>query len=366
MPGTGTTLPAEPLEQRQWDSLFQGARGERLIGLAASAIADGAMAVTPEQTDQVRRAHIAVTGKVLVLEGLLLEVVGLLERADVDYRVLKGPSLAHLDYPEPSLRSFADVDLIVPVTRFDDVTALLAAAGCVRTLPELRPGFDRRFGKAVTFVTASGTGIDLHRTLDRGPFGLTVRLSDLWSGSSTFWLRGQALRALEPETRFLSVCYHAALGNLPPRLTPLRDVAQMLANGRLDAERVCSLARAWRGEIVVARAVRLASERFRLEGEDPLSVWARRYRPGLLDRHTLAVYLDPDRSQAAGALHRLRFIPGVRDRLAYVSALAFPTRGYLGERKYGYVARWRRSLLPWREVKPASIQEEAPPETSVT
>ncbi len=50
-------------------------------------------------------------------------------------------------------------------------------AGGRRRFSEVRPGFDRRWGKGACVVAADGTELDVHRTFVAGPFGLTVDLS---------------------------------------------------------------------------------------------------------------------------------------------------------------------------------------------
>ena len=102
--------------------------------------------------------------------------------------------------------------------QFDDAVAALARAGHHRRFPQPRPGFDRRFSKGTSFVTDEGTEIDLHRTFAMGPFGLTMKLDDLWARASTFRVGGVDLHALGREERFLHTCFHASLGDNPPRL----------------------------------------------------------------------------------------------------------------------------------------------------
>ena len=56
--------------------------------------------------------------------------------------------------------------------------------------------------------------------------------------------------ALAREERFLHSCFHAALGDNPPRLLALRDVAQVLLDGRLDLHLVRALAASWQADAV--------------------------------------------------------------------------------------------------------------------
>ena len=170
--------------------------------------------------------------------------------------MLKGSAVAHLDYPDPSLRTFGDVDLLVRSRDIDAAVAVLAARGARPRLGRAPPGFDRRFGKGATFTHRHGPGDRPAPDVRDG----AVRTADapggpLGAAEDTFDLAGRPVRALDAECRFLHACFHAALGNAAPRLVPLRDVAQMLLFGGLDMDRVDRLMRAWQAEAVVARAV---------------------------------------------------------------------------------------------------------------
>ncbi|HEX2699643.1 MAG TPA: nucleotidyltransferase family protein [Acidimicrobiales bacterium] len=351
LPTTIATPSTVPLPLAEWDHLLARIRQERLEGLLNRVIADGALAVTPRQAEEAAAANSAAVRLVLRLEAVLLDTIDVLTRAGVEYRVLKGAAVARLDYPEPTLRSFVDSDVLVRSDQFDRAVAALIDAGHHRaSTPQLREGFDRRFAKGATFLTADGLEIDLHRTLDRGPFGLALRLPDLWESSSTFVLAGRTLTSLRPEGRFLHACYHAALGDVTPRLVPLRDVAQMLLDGRLDLDLVRYLSSTWRANVVTARAVRLAWTRLGLDVETPFSTWALTYRPKRWEDRAMSVYLDSRRTEAARSLATLRFIPGAMNRLAYLGAVAFPSRTYLAARGRGRFSHWRRAHWPWRRT----------------
>jgi hypothetical protein len=325
-----------------WAELLGRARGQRLTGFLALAVREGALTTRPDQAEQAATAHREAMATVLLLERLLLDTTCLLTREGIAVRVLKGSSLAHLDYPALELRSFGDVDLLVRSEQFDDAVAVLARAGHSRRFPQPRPGFDRRFSKGTSFVTDEGTEIDLHRTFAMGPFGLTMKLEDLWARASTFRVGGVDLCALGREERFLHTCFHASLGDNPPRLLALRDVAQLLLGGRLDLHLVRALAASWQADAVLARAVQLTWQTFGLDvAVSALATWAAAYRVDNQARRALAAYTDPHGGYSARSAAALRAVPGMRDKAAYLRALAFPARDYLDPRHRGRVDRWR-------------------------
>jgi hypothetical protein len=317
-------------------------RAARVTGLLDLAVRDGALPATSPQIEQAATAQREAMVTVLLLERLLLDTVALLRTACVTARVLKGSSAAHLDYPSPELRAFGDVDLLVRSERFDAAVAVLEGAGHQRRFPQPRPGFDRRFGKGASFVTHDGHELDLHRSFAMGPYGITLKLGDLWAREATYRVGGVPLAALGREERFLHACFHAALGDNPPRLVALRDIAQMLLDGRLDLRLVRLLAASWQADAVLARALGLTCTTFAIDVDaSPLTAWAAGYRPGRSAQRALSVYIDPDGGYAARSFAALAAVSGLRAKASYLRALAFPTRGYVDQRHAGHMDRWR-------------------------
>lgn len=347
--GTLHDCPQEPLDEATWTSLTRVVRQQRLTGMLTSAITAGAWPATPEQWEEALDFHVDATFGVLQLEWALLAVVEELAAAGVEARVLKGSAVAHLDYPRPHERIFGDVDLLVRGDDFDAAVATLTAAGYVRRFPQPRPGFDRRFSKGTSFAMPNGLELDLHRTFVMGPFGLLVDLEDVWTGHSEFQLAGSRLRGLSDEVRFLHACFHAALGDVEPRLVPQRDVVQMLLSGKLDVELVRTLMRRWQAEPVVARAVALSWETLAVADVVALSAWAQHYTPTREQDAFLSVYRDPRGSYAAKELLALRTIRGLRDKSAFLHALLFPERQYLTGRHSHRSQRLRRAWTAARE-----------------
>lgn len=344
-------FPPRPLEDDEWESVIATANWQRLAGLLARAVADGSFPATPSQ--QVAAAELAflATRLDLRLERTLLRVVDLLDETRLETRVLKGSAVAHLDYPEPGMRSFSDVDLLLRSDDFDAAVTTLSSAGYCRRYPQPRPGFDRRFGKGACLVSPSQSHeIDLHRTLVLGPFGLTIPLHQLWERSSSFVLAGRSLAALAAEDRFLHACHHAVLGQQPPRLVPLRDVAQMALAPSLDEERVRARCREWRAEAVMAEALRAAWERLHIDASTTLSRWAASHCPTRQERSALRSYAGAG-TYSAKAMASVRVVPGIRGKAAYVSALAFPQAQYVRNRHEGRLRRWRHAIHDARRAR---------------
>ncbi|MPZ64383.1 MAG: hypothetical protein GEU83_02255 [Pseudonocardiaceae bacterium] len=348
LPGASRAFPREPLDDGAWASVLPAARAHRVTGLLRATIDGGALPVTETQAQQARSAHRSGMVRALSLERELIAVVDLLAESAIETRVLKGSAVAHLDYQQPALRSFIDLDILVRPVDIDRAVRVLVAAGFVRTLAEPRPGFDRRFDKGTTLRSPAGFELDLHRTFVLGPWGVLVDIDGLWDCGQEFTVGGRSLRALSRPNRLMHACYHAALGDWPLRLASLRDVAEMLPDPGQDGETLIQLASAWGVEAVVAAAVADAHRLLGIPAAGELALWAQHHVPSRRDLARLALHTRYDKTFAAQALATLPVIPGLRAKAAYLRALVLPDRQYTAGRHASALARFRFAL---REVR---------------
>jgi hypothetical protein len=316
----GGVLADEPLSEERWGQLLSNVRAERVVPQLLHAATDGAITCSGEQMRDLEQAQLDAMAHVLQLDHLLVEVASILESSEIRFRVLKGSALAHLDYSDPSLRCYGDVDLLIDQTRYADAIEALGDVGITRRSAEVSPGFDSRFGKGTTLVTDVGYEVDLHRMLVFGPFGVTITPEELFAREEGFIVGSTPLPALALEERFLHACVHAVLGSARPRLIPLRDVAEIAFRDDLDLALVHRLAVGWNAASVVAAAVTTAWDTFALADAIALSVWAAGYEPTAREARALRMYRGR-RSWSAQAIASLPVIPGWKTRADYTRAL---------------------------------------------
>jgi hypothetical protein len=344
LPGATPALPRDVLDHETWDTVLRAAFRLRVTGHLVHALDHGVLPVTDGQQAAAFEAHERALVRDVMLERLLLTTVVELKAANLATRVLRGPSVAHTVYPEPGLRSFGDIDMLVAQQDYDDAVTALCDRGGRRRYAEPRHGFDRRFGKGVCIETPDGLEIDLHRAFVAGPFGLAVDAGALFDSSATFALGGRTILTLDPEAQFLDACFHAALGGSQIRLVPLRDVAQIALCSPLDTDRLRELCRAWRCGIVVQRAIGLTWDAFTLSAVPEVVRWARAHEPSAFERQALHSYVSVDRSYARQAVAGLRALRGFRAKATYAATLLFPTRAYVRSRDGSYLRRAGRGL----------------------
>jgi hypothetical protein len=344
-PQVSQMLP-QPLNTLQFLKLLDAATRERLLGLLAACASTNAGSFTADQHSLISTACHTQLSVHRMLNNLAVTTARMFERDGLEVRVLKGAAHAHLEYADPELRHYIDVDLLVRGSDLDRACALLLQAGNARRgFPDRVPGFEGRFGKGIGFITTSGAGIDVHRTLAQPPFGLNVREADLFAKPRPFSLADTTLLAMSRSARFLHACLHAGVGDYVPRTVPLLDVLRMAAAPDLDHAHVLNTAAEWRITAVVQRAFKAAVER--LPGT-VVPTWAEglmSYEPSDWERRAMALALA----------HRppgLELLPAVwmsltepRDRARLAVAMVLPSRTYLSGRYRGYLDYWRSQYL---------------------
>lgn len=344
LPTCSPIAPSEPLSAEEWHACLALLRAQRGEGPLAWAIEAGWWPATDAQRDAVRLAHRGLMALSLVLERELLAFDDACGPTGIEFRVLKGTAVAHLDERDPSSRGFGDLDLLVRGEDLERIGALLEADGGTRRYPEARAGFDRRFSKGVSYAFDRNVEIDLHRTLASGAYGLSIDLDELFAATEPFVVGDRKLLALDRSSRFVHAAYHGLLGGRTIRLTALRDLVNTAPVDEAATRTVLDRARRWQGEGVLARAIEVA--RAELCWRPPLLIgaWAAGYEPTRRDRRWLAAYEGGDRSYAAQMLVGLEALPGVRERVAYAVANATSPVGGSPP-----THRWRRGMRALRQ-----------------
>lgn len=312
--GPPSVLSAET--DGRWSTI---ARIDRLAGLLRAAIQAGDVVADDQTSARVDEIwHEQLHGAVVV-EALIVRTAEVLDEAGVTWRLTKGAAVAHLDYPDPALRPFGDADVLVHPADWTAAVDALTRAGCRRQRPEVEPGWDSRFGKGATLNSPEGLEIDLHLRFAIGRFGVRSHMEDLYVASDSITLAGTHIPTLDGPGRLLHSCHHAALGGFR-HFRAHRDVAQQLLVTEVDWRAAVDIARAWRVQAVVARAITDTWDVLNLQIDHPAYAWASSTATSLADRRALDVFAAerPFRQQALTAVGALPW----RDVPAYLRPLA--------------------------------------------
>jgi len=305
-----------------------------VLGPLSLALPESATELRSEAADR----HNPMLAWCMDLELRLLEINEWFDAAGgVEFRVLKGAAVAHLDEADPSLRTFADLDLLVHSRDMDRAIAVLEAHGVRRRIPQRRPGFDRRFSKGVGMSCPDGIEVDVHRTLCGAALGFRIPVDDLFSQPELFIVGGQEFAAMRLEHRALHAAYHAVLGTTHPPLKTLRDLAGYLTHPELPPEVLAAEARRWGGETVLGEAVRAVLGTLTIEA----SAWQTWSADFVADTDDLEL-IRRSRVKARwpvemSTLRELRW----RDRAAFLWAVGMPTDEVLEHDRQSRLGRLR-------------------------
>ena len=282
------------------------ARHDRITGMLAWAVEAGAVALPDGQRAQLDASWRQELATCVALEALIVRTSTMLEGAGVRHLVTKGAAVAHLDYPDPAIRTFGDVDLVIHPDEWHAGVDALIGSGFSRVAPALPFDFDHRYGKGATLLAPSGQELDLHRRFAIGRFGVTSVMEDAFENATTINLAARTIPVPSLEVRLLHACYHASLGGFR-RLRAFTDVARLATRPGIDLAATYTLARAWRAEAVVIAAIRETWRRLGLDDDHAAVAGARERQISRADARALRVFAEhrPFSRQALTGVPRL-------------------------------------------------------------
>jgi hypothetical protein len=347
-----------PLPAETWDDLLREVTAERLTGLLHAAVVAGDLPVGADQAAALAAAHAQARAQVLLLDAELGRSLAALRTGDVPVLVLKGAAHAALLYDTPTLRSYGDLDLLVEPARLPEAIEALATVGYLPVDPAgpaaYAPGCSYRQG--LSLMGPRGVLIDLHNRLTEPPFGVRIDVEDLFAGAQRLSIRGVGVWALSPEHRFLHCCLHALLEGWPPRLVPLRDLAECLRReAAMDWDGVEALIRRWSLRAVVSRSVRIMASGLAVPVPDRLS-WTSGYRPTLAERAALALARGRQDAPSMHVLGTMVALRGIRSRARFAHRALKPSDAYLAGRYPDHRARWRALATGGRSRSAGSLR----------
>jgi hypothetical protein len=209
LPGLVAVLLGRPFEPAEPLAFVEAAIGHRVVGACAGAAADGHLGLSDPAASALRDAHTVSVLRATLMRRELPRVAEALSNAcGAAPIVLKGAAIADRFYDPASLRSFADLDLLVPAAVLRNAVDALAADG-YREKVELRSGFAARHGHDIHVAKPVGrrtADVELHWKVGDDPIGDALS--------------------------------HAALA---PHAVPAADAAEALYPSRQDQLIVCSM-----------------------------------------------------------------------------------------------------------------------------
>ena len=348
--GLDETREFEPFSvaDAEWQGLHRKLSSHRFTGIACAALQDGLLELDEGRKEQLYESQKRAMMWALALEREFVALAPAFAAAGIQIVLLKGPAFAHSVYPDPSWRPFADLDVLVSTKDWRRACSLLRDLGWARQLPEPRPGFDERFGKAAVYRNELGMELDLHRTLVLGPFGLWMSPEELFENTTSLTLGGLEVRRLDDTHQLVHACAHTALGTSLPLLLPQRDVAQMIGLPAIRWEQVRSIAERWRLGAVLGFTFERVARTYGLDLPPDAEEFTKSSH-NKVETQALAAYTTPSlRNRGGTALSTVRAVEGVRNKIAYVTGMLVPDQEFLTARQQNGASYRRRWQVPLR------------------
>jgi hypothetical protein len=251
--------------------------------------------------------------------------------------VLKGPVLAESVYPDPALRPFSDLDLLVRPEDRLRMDAVLRHLGHRRVADEHSWDFDIAYDGATVYESPGHVRVDLHWALLTEPrFVCALDEAGIWERSAEITVAGEAARGLGREDLILYMAAHLAVHHSLAGLLRYWDVALLLGNGAGPVDWPALQARAARWRTGRALYFVLLGAQTLFEAPVPPAVLAALRPRGPRARWLAAIVRrsDPGRLLRLQHLVTLLLVDRGRDLGGVLRQAAWPSAGWLRAR-YG-------------------------------
>jgi hypothetical protein len=269
----GAGLPGAPPPPRDgWHDHLDAVLDDGLAGLFAASASAGTVRIDTHMASRLQEQLDAEAVRAVQLEGELLRLAPALEHLGAV--VLRGAVLAHAAYPDPLLRPFTDIDLLVPGDRIEHAISILGTYGYQRAQPEPAPGYGTRVGEAVALRHPGGVVIDLHRTLASGMAGEGIDVHEIVASRRHVPLGPHTAAAPSWEAHLVECALHAVVGGGLARPLSLRDIAEVAHHPWLDPGAAAEVAFRWQVAELVGLGLRAARDGLGLELPDALAALA--------------------------------------------------------------------------------------------
>src|SRR5687767_1158932 len=288
-----------------WEATVARAENERLAPILYIALRGGA--APAHILARLRASWMAAERQQLLAGKQLRDIVGAFGEAGLQTIVLNGPALATSCYPDPALRPFIDLDLLVRRADRERALGIL----CERGYTHETPGRSLEHVPAAYLAAPSGSGllpVDLHWECVAQSAGRAAEQAaeEIWSRAVPAPAWGVAARTLAPEDLLIYLAANFAIHHTLTGALWQLDLALVLRRhrGTLDWDAIAARARRWGAASAVYFGLRSVGDHLGVPAPTPTM---NKLRPGDL-RVTLIDRLQ--RPEVPGPA-RLEYLIGV-------------------------------------------------------
>jgi len=233
-----------------WEKVFQGVCCNGLVGLTHRYLTQREPQdyPPPEFRQRVQQAYRISAIRMALMYRRIGKVLAQLAESGVDYMVVKGPALAYTVYPDPALRAFNDLDLVVRERDWTVMHRLLVKMG-FRPEEDLPHPPPKLVPQAVLYELKywhpeTGLLVEVHYDdlLNAGLASCDVE--GFWQRAVLTDVEGMPVKALSLEDQLIHLCAHAHYHGYT-RLNCFSDIAFIVRDhaAQLDWERLLETVR---------------------------------------------------------------------------------------------------------------------------
>lgn len=235
--------PRLPSWPEAWRAELDRLLEHRLSGLALAAAHEEGVSIPAEVDEALHHTHEAEAMRTMAVDLLGARVVETLAGVGIATVVTKGPGIAGA-YPDPSLRTYMDLDIVVSRSDFSDALAVLRGKGYDESVHmQARDYFHRYCREAINLVHPDGTSVDLHHTIPPWYWGERIGFDALLGASERLDTGSGPIRVASYRHNLLVAALHVVSDKDRPGygLRTWRDVAALVE--RCDPDEVAGEAR---------------------------------------------------------------------------------------------------------------------------
>jgi hypothetical protein len=162
---------------------------------------------------EMRQIFGANSKKNLVLTEKLLQIIHVFQNNNIPCLTFKGVSLGILAYQKTGLRTFTDLDILVPKKFISQATELLIDSGYKPqfNFSEVQQNKYLQMRNELTFVNPSGDiHLDLHWSLLSQNLSFSLNTESVWKYQTDIPINNRLIPSLSPEIMVLYLCAHGA------------------------------------------------------------------------------------------------------------------------------------------------------------
>ena len=289
-----------------------------------------------------RQAYYENLARNLTLFHELRSILKALDDHGIKAMALKGAMLAETVYKNPALRPLSDLDLLIKREDVDKAEKVLLDSGYTLMNVEFSRKWAERFGGERLYAKGADFPIyvDMHwyttNYVWMGRNGMGAEAEKIWHRARPTKILGVNTVSLSVEDLILHISIHQAIQHFNFRLIWLRDIAELVKHyqGKINWQEVIERARLLGIERPVHYSLRCAQELLKAQVPDEVlseikPIHTNRRETQYFDMHIGAGERKLD---VIKLLYQYFKIPGIGEKIRFLSGLAFPGVAYMRNR----------------------------------